>query len=209
MYSAYKLNKQGDNTQPWCTPFPIWNQSVVPCPVLTVASWPAYRFLKRQVRWSGTFSGFIYDEACVLMLCLFCCCSITKSCLTLCNPMDCSTPSFPVLHYLLEFAQIHVHWVSDAIQSSHPPLLPSPCALNLSQHQGLFQWVSSSNQVAEVEFNFSISPSNEYSGFNCFYAHFKIYVCICVHVCKHTGFLREIILKENIYAFLSSLAEYI
>ena len=53
MYSAYKLNKQRDNIQPWCTPFPIWNQSVVPCTVLTVASWPEYRFLKRQVRWSG------------------------------------------------------------------------------------------------------------------------------------------------------------
>ena len=53
MYSAYKLNKQGDNIQPWHSPFPIWNQSVVPCPVLTVASWPAYRFHKRQVRWSG------------------------------------------------------------------------------------------------------------------------------------------------------------
>ena len=53
MYSAYKLNKQGDNIQPWRTPFPIWNQYVVPCPVLTVASWLAYRFLKRQVRWSG------------------------------------------------------------------------------------------------------------------------------------------------------------
>ena len=53
MYTAYKLNKQGDNTQPWCTPFLIWNQSVVPCPVLTVASWPAYWFLRRQVRWSG------------------------------------------------------------------------------------------------------------------------------------------------------------
>ena len=52
MYSAYKLNKHGDNIQPWHTPFPIWNQSVVPCPVLTVASWSAYRFLKRQVRWS-------------------------------------------------------------------------------------------------------------------------------------------------------------
>ena len=50
MYSAYKLNKQCDNMQPWRTPFPIWNQSVVPCPVLTVASWPSYRFLKRQVR---------------------------------------------------------------------------------------------------------------------------------------------------------------
>ena len=53
MYSAYKLNKQGDNIQPWCAPFPIWNQPIVPCLVLTVVSWPAYRFLKRQVRWSG------------------------------------------------------------------------------------------------------------------------------------------------------------
>ena len=52
-YSAYKLNKQGDNIQPWRIPFPIWNQSVVSCPVLTVASWAAYRFLRRQVRWSG------------------------------------------------------------------------------------------------------------------------------------------------------------
>ena len=53
MYSAYKLNKQGNHIQLWRTPFPIWNQSVVPYPVLTVAVWPAYRFLKRQVRWSG------------------------------------------------------------------------------------------------------------------------------------------------------------
>ena len=53
MYTAYKLNKQGDNIHPWHTPFPIWNQSVVPCPVLPVASWPSYRFLKKQVRWSG------------------------------------------------------------------------------------------------------------------------------------------------------------
>ena len=53
MYSAYKLNKQGDNIKSLCTPFPLWNQSVVPCPVRTVASWPAYRFLKRQVRWPG------------------------------------------------------------------------------------------------------------------------------------------------------------
>ena len=51
MHSAYKLNEQSDNIQLWCTPFPIWNQSVVPCPVLTIASWPAYRFLRRLVRW--------------------------------------------------------------------------------------------------------------------------------------------------------------
>ena len=53
MYSANKINKQSDNIQPWCTPFPIWNQSVVPCPVWTVASWAAYRFLSKQVRWYG------------------------------------------------------------------------------------------------------------------------------------------------------------
>ena len=53
MHSAYKLNKQGDNIQPWCTPFPILKQSAVPCPVLTIVSWPANRCLRRQVRWSG------------------------------------------------------------------------------------------------------------------------------------------------------------
>ena len=57
------------------------------------------------------------------------------------QPMDCSTPGFPVLHYLLEFAQTHVHWVGDAIQPSHPLSPSSPPALNLSQHQGLFQWI--------------------------------------------------------------------
>ena len=52
MYSTYKLNKQSDNIQPWRIPFPIWSQSIVPCPVLTISSWPAYRFVRRQVRWS-------------------------------------------------------------------------------------------------------------------------------------------------------------
>ena len=79
--------------------------------------------------------------------------------------MNCSTPGFPVLHYLLELAQTHVHWVGDAIQPSHPLLSPSPPAFNLSQHQGLFKWVSFSHQVARVlSFSFSISLSNEYSG---------------------------------------------
>ena len=78
----------------------------------------------------------------------FCCCLVTKSCLILCNPMDCSTPGFPVHPQLPEFAQ--THWVSDAIQPSYLLLPPSPSALNLSQHQDLFQWASSSNQVAKV-----------------------------------------------------------
>ena len=76
--------------------------------------------------------------------------SVTQSCLTLCDPMDCSTPGFPVHHQLPELAQTHIHWVSDAIQPSHPLLSPSPPAFNLSQHQGLFQWVSSSHQVAKI-----------------------------------------------------------
>ena len=67
------------------------------------------------------------------------CCSVTQSCLILCDPMDCSIPGSSVFHYLLEFAQIHVHWVGDAIQPSHPLPLSSPLALNLSQHQVLFQ----------------------------------------------------------------------
>ena len=68
--------------------------------------------------------------------------SVAQSCPTLCDPMDCSTPGFPVHHQLLELTQTHVHWVSDAIQPSHPLLSPSPPTFNLSQHQGLFQWVS-------------------------------------------------------------------
>ena len=75
----------------------------------------------------------------VKFLCCCFCCWVTKSFLTLCNPMDCSAPCFPVLHYLPEFAQIHVHWVGDAIQPSHRLLTPSPNALNLFQVQALFQ----------------------------------------------------------------------
>ena len=78
------------------------------------------------------------------------CCSVTQSCPTLCNLIDCSTPVFPVLPHLLKFAQTHVHWISDVIQPSHPVSPPSPPALNLSQHQGLFQWIGSSHQVAQV-----------------------------------------------------------
>ena len=69
---------------------------------------------------------------------------------TLCDPMDYSTPGFPVLHYLTGFAPTHVHQVGDAIQPSHPLSSPCPLAFNLSQHQGLFQWVSSSHLLARV-----------------------------------------------------------
>ena len=93
-----------------------------------------------------------------------CCCSVTKSCLTLCNPMDCSMPGFPVLHYLPELAQTHIHWVGDAIQPSHPLLSLSPPAFYLSSIR-----VFSSESALYIRwpkywnFSFTISPSNEFS----------------------------------------------
>ena len=101
-----------------------------------------------------------------LSLLLNCCCSVTQLCPSLCDPMDCSMLGFPVLHYLPEFVQTHVHWVDNAIQPSHPLPLPPPPALNLSKH------LVFSNELAlhikwpkYWSFSFSISPSNEYSGF--------------------------------------------
>jgi len=77
-----------------------------------------------------------------LFLCPCSCCLVAKSCPTFCDPMDCSTPGFPVLHHLPEFAQTQVHWIGDAIQPSHPLSSPSPPIFNLSQHQSLpVSWV--------------------------------------------------------------------
>ena len=76
--------------------------------------------------------------------------SVAELCPTLCNPMNGSTPGLAVHHHLLEFTQTHVHWVSDAIQPSHPLLSPFPPAPNPSQHQSLFQWVNSSHKVPKV-----------------------------------------------------------
>ena len=94
-----------------------------------------------------------------------CCCSVTKLCLILCNPMDSSMPGFPVLQYLTEFAQIHVHWVSDAIQPSHPLppplLLPSIFPSIRVFPSKLALWIRGPKYWS---FSFSISPSNKYSG---------------------------------------------
>ena len=76
--------------------------------------------------------------------------SVTQSCPTLCDAMNCSMPDLPVHHKLLEFTQTHAHQVGDAIRPSHPLSSPSPPASNPSQHQGLFQWVNSSHKVAKV-----------------------------------------------------------
>ena len=89
--------------------------------------------------------------------------SVTQSCPTLCDAVDCRAPGFPVHHQLLEFTQTHVHWVGDAIQPSHPLSSLSPPAFNLSQHQGLFQWVSSNEsggQSIGVSASASVLPMN-------------------------------------------------
>ena len=93
-----------------------------------------------------------YTSCCTVLLYFLRCqfSPVTQSSPTLCDPVDCSMPGLPVHHQLLDFAQTHVHWVGDAIQPSHPLSSPSPPALNLSQHQGLFQWISSLHQVAKV-----------------------------------------------------------
>ena len=108
------------------------------------------------------------------------CCSVTQSCPTLCDLMDCSTPGFPVIHYLSMFAQTHVHWVGDAIQPSHPLSSPSPPTFNLSQHQGLFQWVSSLHQVAKgLEFQLQHQS---------FQWIFRVDFLICIkHGCMNLG----------------------
>ena len=105
-----------------------------------------------QLKWLSTHAR-IYMCVC---MCVCVCVYISsvqlvaQSCLTLCNPIDCSTPGLPVHHQLPEPAHTHVHRVGDAIQPYHPLSSPSPPAFNLSQHQGLIQWVSSSRQVAKV-----------------------------------------------------------
>ena len=91
--------------------------------------------------------------------------SVSQSCPTLCDLMNCSMPGFPVHHQILELAQTHVHWVSDTIQLSHPQSSPSLPALNLSQHQGFYnESVLHIRWPKYWSFIFSISPSSEYSG---------------------------------------------
>ena len=94
-----------------------------------------------------------------------CCCSVAQSCLTLCNPMDCSTPGFPVLHHLPELAHTHVHPVGDAIPPSHPLSSPSPPAFSLSQHRVFSNESALCIMLPKYwSFSFTIIPSSEYSG---------------------------------------------
>ena len=110
-----------------------------------------------------------------------CCYSVIQLCSTLCDPMVCSRPGFSVLHYLLGFAQTHVHWVSDAIQPSHslpPSSSPTFC---LSQHQGLFQWVTPSHQVAKVLELQLQHRLQFYSMFGCTCLGYTVW-SVCIHL---------------------------
>ena len=128
-----------------CGPFPghgthlahhLHYQSITGTPLQSLTS-----FYHLSNKWSKPPSS---------LLCIITVSSVAQSRPTLCNPVDFSMPGLPVHHQLPKFAQTHVHWVSDAIQPSHPLSCPSPPAFNLSQHQGLFQWVTSCHQVAKV-----------------------------------------------------------
>ena len=127
----------------------------------TLPSWK----IKHFVYWSGSdlhgIEFYLIHFLCLCMLYYMCIRtymhavyvqfnSVAQLCPTLYEPMNRSIPGLPVRHQLSEFTQTHVTWVGDAIQPSHPLLSPSPPALNLSQHEGLLQWVSSSHEVAKV-----------------------------------------------------------
>ena len=119
-------------------------------------SWNWWFYAESDSLDSKDFLSFLYGKFCS---------SVPQSCPTLCNPMDYIMPGFPVLHHLPEFAHTHVHWVCDAIQPSHPLLPASPPAFHLSQHEGLFQIVSSSHQVPRVlEFQLQHQSFSEHSG---------------------------------------------
>ena len=106
--------------------------------------------LKHQILWVIFFGRQVHtNRQNKLIQMAICFCSAAKLCLTLCDPRDFRIPGFPVLHHLPEFALFDGHWVSDAFQPSHPRSPPSSPALNLSQHQGLFQWVSPLHHVAK------------------------------------------------------------
>ena len=134
LYKYSSLPLPGGSWQHWCS---------FPCSCVTPTSVPYLHAL-----WSCVFVPFPLLQWTPVIEFQFT--SVAQSCLTLCDPMNHSTPGLPVHHQLLEFTQTHVHRVGDAIQPSHPLSTASPLAFNLSQYQGLFKWISFSYQVPKV-----------------------------------------------------------
>ena len=139
---------------PWVQKI-LWRRKWQPTPVFLPGQSHGERGLvghrpwgHKRVRWDLENEQQQFSGLCRILSVQFS--SVAQSCLTLCDPMNRSTPGLPVHHQLPQFTQTHVHWVSDAIQPSHPLSSPSPPASNPSQHQSLFQWVNSSHEVAKV-----------------------------------------------------------
>ena len=143
------------------------NQSTRLMTELVTVSGDRATFNSKPVTYNSSLYTWWSEGSCLISWFFLtqCCCLVAKSCLTLYDPMDCSTPGFPVLHHLPELAQTHVHWVSDVIQPSLPLSPSSHPVFSLAQHQDLFQWVGFLQQYWPKywSFSFSISPSNEYS----------------------------------------------
>ena len=131
-----KLKREGTYLCLWLIHVDVWQKPTQYCRAIILQL--IFLFLKRSSQNSRKSDEFPLFS------------SVTQLCPTLCEPIDSGMPGFPVHHQLPELAQTHFHQVSDAIQPSHPLSSPSPPAFNLSQHQGLFQWVSSLHQVAKV-----------------------------------------------------------
>ena len=149
-----------------------------------------------------------------------CCCSVAKSCPTLCDPVDCCTPGFPVLHCLSEFAQTHDHWVSDAIQPSHPLSCPSSSALSLSPQQGLFQmsqlFTSGGQSIGASAWVLPMNVQGWFplgvAGLICLLSKGLSRVFSSTTVCKHQFLLMLIMLpshSSNLNLPLSALAVYV
>ena len=123
-----------------------WIVKRIPQLLVTNTWWSGERKIHALIPPSYSYFHWLSNNFMAIIFNLYFCCSVCKLYLTLCDPLDCSTVDFPGLHYLPEFVQIHVHWV----MPSHPLPHSSPFAFNLSQHQSLFQWGSSSHQVVKV-----------------------------------------------------------
>ena len=137
-YTASNQENSWDSGSSLKVRFRVWKENSFGARLPSSGTWKLCN-IRQGSGWYSCLSGVLREG---LRRKVPCCCSVSQSCPALCDPMDCSTPGLPVLHYLPEFVQTRVHRVGDAVQPSHPLSSPSPPAFSLSQHQGLFQRVA-------------------------------------------------------------------